>query len=254
VGDTCRSSLGVHPLARELERRADALLERARDVQVGAQAEADAARLAVGGDDPILRKPELAALVICVVLIGAQAEARIEIDGPILPEEISPPDLEEPARRQLEPPLCRAPGASHEAFGQLETAAIADRGRWRLLDGDQHVTAIRRAVRDFGDADPAEQSEGAEAPPRLEQIVEPERFTRPELHLALDDSRVGPRVSDDQHVIDDALRALADVEPDADLRRVVHHLGRDRDRGGRGYPSLKYSVRIVSRSWMTCGS
>ena len=96
-----------------------------------------------------MRYSEKAERVVALrVGVGAQAEARVQVQRTVPPAEVTAADLEEPARRELVALARRAvvlPCSQHAV--DLQTAAVSDRRLRRLLDGDRRrrARAGRRA-------------------------------------------------------------------------------------------------------------
>src|SRR5206468_9726062 len=112
-------------------------------------------------------------------VLRVQAEAREQVDRAVAAEEISPPDLEEYSRREVELVARRTARrrAGHEP--PLEPAAHAEGRRGRFVDCHEQVARRFVTVPEFADPDAAEQTEAgqaalavvdrsqAERPPRL---------------------------------------------------------------------------------------
>ena len=114
-----------------------------------------------------------------------------------------------------------ARGTGPKHLSGLETAAVADRGRRRLLDGHQHVTPRRRPMVELTDVDPPEQPERAQPPAALEHVSQAKRSARLQQHFPADDRVRRPAIADDDHVIDQRLDAFGDRDREADASAIL---------------------------------
>ena len=123
-------------------------------------------------------------------LLRVERDAREEVQRAVLAEHVAPADLEERARRDVEP-LGRdaALGRRDDDAADLDAAAVADRRRRRLLDRDQQIARRLAAVAQLGDARAAEQAERGQPPLALVDRAEAERIAGLDLQLALDRRR-----------------------------------------------------------------
>ncbi len=166
---------------------------------------------------------------------AAQADAREQVDRAVLAPQVAPADLEEPARRHLEP-LLGLPALARRAQARaaLDAAAVADRRRRRFLDLHEHVAPRLAGVAQLLDADAAEQPERGQPLLALDARRVAERLARPQQQLALDRLGARPLVADDDHVVDDDLRPFADREADVGAGVVLgERRRRDRRRRSR---------------------
>ena len=157
---------------------------------------------------------------------GAQADAREQVHRAVLAPHVAAPDLEEPARRDLEP-LLGLPALSRrpQTRAPLHAAAVADgRGR-RFLDLHEHVAPRLAGMAQLLDAHAAEQPERSQPLLALDPRRVAQRLARPQQQLALDRFGARPVVADDDDVIDDDLRTLADGKADVGARVVLRQRG-----------------------------
>ena len=214
--------VGAGNLALEVETGSNLLLD--RTVQEPVRGGVEDARFPERADAAILRGR---------FGIEGMREAREETDRSVLAEHVAPPDLEERARRDFELLGRHAAGlaAPHGAQPALDAAAVADRGRRRFFDRHQQVARRLTAVAQLRDARAPEQAERRQAPLALVDRAEAEGIARFHLQLVLDGAGARPHVADDEHVIDEDLRPLANHEGDRHVRAVLAELGPRLDRG-----------------------
>ena len=161
--------------------------------------------------------------------LGRKLSTRKQIDRAVLAAKVSPSDIEESPRRKLDAFLRLPFGTFDQHFRGLDATAVTERRGRGFLDRDEHVGG-RAAMREFLDANAPKQPERAEPPLALDQIFEAKRFSFLQQQLPLDHPFVGPRIADDQDVVDDRLLPLGDPEMQIgpgtvrDRRRRDHHV------------------------------
>src|SRR5205085_278294 len=111
-----------------------------------------------------------------------QADARVQVHGPVPAPDVAPADVEKAARGELEMLTRLAVRAGGpELLVCLQAAAIADRRHRRLVHGHEHVLTRAAAVTELGDSHAAEEPQGAQRPLALVAILAAEWRARLEL-------------------------------------------------------------------------
>ena len=158
------------------------------------------------------------------VALRAEAGARAEVDGPVLPAEIAATDLEEPARCELDALLPQAVRAQNRPRIRLEASANADRRRIRFVHGHDEIGPVR-AVRHLQDLHAPEESQRDQPATAVEQTAVAERIARLQAQLVADGFFAGAAVADDEDVIDANDGSFSDLENQVEEVRSSEKIG-----------------------------
>ena len=168
-------------------------------------------------------------------VLGAEAHPREQVDGAILAPQVAPADLEEPPRREVQA-LDALPAVgplAHETPAALDAAAVAERRGRRLFDRHEHVVRRSSDPRGSSVTDTRRNSPSAISRRWLStRLLSPSGWPGVTNSSRSIVSHARPGVADDEHVIDEDLRPLADEEPDVGPRTILAE--RDGGLNGRG--------------------
>ncbi len=154
-----------------------------------------------------------------------QRQAGEQRRRPIRAEQIPARDLERPSRRRVEFLLSDVGGVRRlDAPRELESAAVGQAGCRPLFYGHEQVAPVFLPLAQLADDDAAVQAERLQPTLAVEHRVAAQRVPRLELDFLFDNRSARPARSDDDHVIDQNPRALADCEHDVGPRAIAVEL------------------------------